>query len=579
MTRNPMVRKLRAILVVVLLGATGFFVYRFGRRTRADQVVKPVSGIWVVDDSVLIKGDSPPVSSNAIWDGKTIKLFGMRNEVVSFQIAVRPPQAMLDLQYTIEPLAGAGGLALPASAVTVFREHYLEVTVPSQDGERPIPHRQGAGWYPCQAVPLAAGKSIDAHADRAAAFWFDITIPPDAKPGRYQGRVTAGGAALQASYDLELEVLPLDMPREIHFRNWFYYGPEQMSEYYGAKDVTQILTRERAFHKLAHDHRMSMGTEMTLEGAGFRWDAWWGRFGPYLTGSAFDSGPCRGVGLCVQPVNIAREASEKDFKAAAKEIVQFFSDKKLLPKVVFSCWDEPGDADAYREIRRIGQWTHDAVGKKLPVMVTEQVAPEKPEWGSLEGYLDIFCSDKSSDAEMARVRNAGGQVWVYNGGLAGAPLIDCPLLGMAAWGPAMWRWKIGAWYMWDCTYWRQKHYGVKVATDLYSNPLTFDETLRKKDGKPYPAAWAMRMNGDGVLIYPGEPVGVAGPVASLRMKAVRRGAQDYEYLWLLKQKGQEKQADEFACRLATDRYQYEENPDAWHKARREMADLLLGAKR
>ena len=56
--------------------------------------------------------------------------------------------------------------------------------------------------------------------------------------------------------------------------------------------------------------------------------------------------------------------------------------------------------------------------------------------------------------------------------------------------------------------------------------------------------------GNGVLIYPGirlPDVGlpaIDGPVSCLRMKAYRRGLQDYEYGWLLKQAGKEKVADD-----------------------------------
>jgi hypothetical protein len=39
-----------------------------------------------------------------------------------------------------------------------------------------------------------------------------------------------------------------------------------------------------------------------------------------------------------------------------------------------------------------------------------------------------------------------------------------------------------------------------------------------------------------MYIYRGETMGLAEPVASIRLKILRRGAQDYEYFWLLSQK-------------------------------------------
>ena len=49
--------------------------------------------------------------------------------------------------------------------------------------------------------------------------------------------------------------------------------------------------------------------------------------------------------------------------------------------------------------------------------------------------------------------------------------------------------------------------------------------------------------GNGTYVYPGAGLpdvgfkAIDGPVPSMRLKTMRRGAQDYEYLWLLSQKG------------------------------------------
>ena len=55
--------------------------------------------------------------------------------------------------------------------------------------------------------------------------------------------------------------------------------------------------------------------------------------------------------------------------------------------------------------------------------------------------------------------------------------------------------------------------------------------------------------GNGVLFYSGARLpdiglpAIDGPVSGLRMKAYRRGLQDYEYCWLLSQKGKGAVAD------------------------------------
>jgi len=47
---------------------------------------------------------------------------------------------------------------------------------------------------------------------------------------------------------------------------------------------------------------------------------------------------------------------------------------------------------------------------------------------------------------------------------------------------------------------------------------------------PHPPPWAGMNNGDGYVVYPGED----GPLPSIRLKVMRDGIEDYEYLYILK---------------------------------------------
>ena len=48
-----------------------------------------------------------------------------------------------------------------------------------------------------------------------------------------------------------------------------------------------------------------------------------------------------------------------------------------------------------------------------------------------------------------------------------------------------------------------------------------------------------------MLVYRGETMGLDEPAASIRLKGLRRGSQDYEYFWLLSQsKGGNEMLDE-----------------------------------
>jgi hypothetical protein len=53
-----------------------------------------------------------------------------------------------------------------------------------------------------------------------------------------------------------------------------------------------------------------------------------------------------------------------------------------------------------------------------------------------------------------------------------------------------------------------------------------------------------------MLVYRGETMGLDEPAASIRLKALRRGSQDYEYFWLASQLPDGRRTvDRFWCKL------------------------------
>ena len=106
--------------------------------------------------------------------------------------------------------------------------------------------------------------------------------------------------------------------------------------------------------------------------------------------------------------------------------------------------------------------------------------------------------------------------------------------------------------------------------DLYENPLNFDETRKPN----YPERDAIRINGDGIVFYPGYDVGLDEPVASFVMKSLRRGLQDYEYLWLLKKAGKESELKPIVDSLIPGQKTWNGSVTAWYDARLKLGALL-----
>ncbi len=103
------------------------------------------------------------------------------------------------------------------------------------------------------------------------------------------------------------------------------------------------------------------------------------------------------------------------------------------------------------------------------------------------------------------------------------------------------------------------------------------------------------LNGDALLIYPGEFVGLYQPIPSISLKMLRRGSQDYEYLWLAaRATGDPAATDEIANRVLFramhealkpsqddgppgERDSRSHDPEQWDAARRRLADRIMNA--
>src|SRR5260221_14790024 len=100
-----------------------------------------------------------------------------------------------------------------------------------------------------------------------------------------------------------------------------------------------------------------------------------------------------------------------------------------------------------------------------------------------------------------------------------------------------------------------------------------DEALSKA-ADPWKDVYLFGGNGDGTLFYPGRPDRIGGrtdiPIESIRLKLIREGMEDYEYLALLAKLGGSSAADEFADRIVKKPYSWESQPEVFLKVRQEL---------
>ena len=85
----------------------------------------------------------------------------------------------------------------------------------------------------------------------------------------------------------------------------------------------------------------------------------------------------------------------------------------------------------------------------------------------------------------------------------------------------------------------------------------------------------MRFNGEGSLFYPGKDAGIDGPVASIRLKNLRDGMEDYEYFVLLQQRAGRQAVDEIVRQAVPTWGTWDRNPYRLLELRKLLAREIL----
>jgi hypothetical protein len=237
-----------------------------------------------------------------------------------------------------------------------------------------------------------------------------------------------------------------------------------------------------------------------------------------------------------------------------------------LHKAFVYAVDEPAP-EQYERCREVSAWVKQT-DPALRFLLTEQFEAELAE------AVDIWCPvlARVDLGGLAELQRQGEEFWWYTCANPRAPhptfLVDD--YGVAPrilpWMNA--RFNVGGLLYWQTTQWR-------AVGNPWEDPLTL----------PWLGA-----NGDGSLLYPGPPVGLEGPVASLRLKLIREGIEDYEYLAMLRrlvneQAGAEPQADgsdpggkrvaELCQPLFTEFTDYNTDATALERVRAQVAEEIV----
>ena len=466
---------------------------------------------------------------------------GARAGYISFQVVARFHG---DVEYSIEliPPPGAG---LQAG---VFREwyhflekkktHYPDALIPAR-----MPYRSRMP-EPDNRLP----------AQKAQAFWVDIWIPADARPGEYPFRFRLHSTEGNADLAIPVKVLTATVPdRDVVTIDHNSYGSSWIGDLYPNEQAREgkrffisnrffnlihayhrIFYEHRGiFHQLGYGHGGKVGPEFApaLEGSGRRkhvasWDLFDRHYGPLFDGTAF-ARTRRGahpIPFAYLPVNPEWPASylwwgepgyEAEFVNVVSEMERHFREKNWTgtrlelffnhkKRYMGFPWD--GDEVRFPEDNRYfheyGRLLKKAVPPDSPVKFVFRADVSwdmERQSKDLAGIVNMWvCAGSilSWYPEVAHsLKQRGDVVWFYSG----PPHVTQVSAKIAEFPLQAWLWGIDGYVHW----------------------------LTVSAG---PDPWFHFDGGGTALVYSGERFGIEEPIPGIRLKIQRNAVQDLALL-------------------------------------------------
>lgn len=542
-----------------------------------------IERIWAVDDGEKIKQEdiNNPLatdSKNGVWQNNSVNIFGARNEIVAFQIIIQAgAKGAQDINVSLSDLSN-GSSKIPGSAtgssdpfdyrgrnVELFTEHYLHMIKRSpplwffSDSAKPSTYY--TGWVPDCLIPFAAqpgkgGAPFSIEANKNQAVWADILIPKTAVAGTYKGTITVSeGRKEIKTIPLSLMVYDFTLSDTTHLHNMFGYSPGGIAGRHNVKRGSdEYYNLEIKYYQLAHRHRFDLVAEVPDLGVMTKY------YKRYLTGEIYNAeknyeGPGENIGNSTFSIGYGgdlpaeyggsiEKMNKSDWWKGSDAWENWFRQnapgvdrhKYLYPdEPDFKGPDKAKGTGSMDTIRMQASWSHTdpGPGKSIPVLVTNKIRPD------LKGYVDFWSISAQewvtdlTPADYSSERAKGRIFGIYNGfrpGM-GAVVSDADAVEFRVMPWIVWKYNIHQYFYWSTTFWTR--------LNVFINPTTYED----------------RINGDGTFLYPGQDAmfpdqdrKLAGPLSSIRAKNWRRGAQDYEYMWLAKSLGLEKELKEIVDR-------------------------------
>ena len=491
--------------------------------------------VWQVNPLVKVFPDTPAAAAV-----QAVEVECARNEYEPFQLALRSRAVLQSVTVTVSELRGPAGAVLPP--VKVERVGFVPVDHPTAyyrtdvpDWCRKVPTGTVAtdGWAGAWPDPLLPARPFDLGTpSRTQPIWFTVHVPTGAAAGIYRGEITLGASVGQiAVLPLTVTVLPFALPDRTRLKAIFdfrrgpggWHGPD-----------ANLPAERRKWLRLMSEHRLAIdGIEpppqfayqdglVTMDASEFDATATlcFDELGMnacytpkffYLFGWAYP--PKKFFGL---------EPFTPEWTAAFQQAYRLFTGhlraKGWQDKFVYYVSDEPHFEREFvvEQMKKLCALIHE-VDPKVPIY--SSTWRHCPDWDESLDLWGVGQHGSFPVSEMERLQKAGKRMWFT---CDGQMATDTPFLATERMLPYYClKYGVEGFEFWGLSWWTY-------------NPWErgWHSYIRQSDDgkKRY---WIRYPNGDGFLAYPGQTIGVDGPVSCIRLEQIREGLEDYEAMALL----------------------------------------------
>jgi len=502
--------------------------------------------VWVVPSSLHRVGptDAPGGKTNVV-------IQAARGEFQSFQVAIHAPgDGLTNVNFSVSKLVGSQGAMISAANLILYREFYLTVKhhSPTYNGPPNLPITK-VRTFPDALIPFldpathkppveAEFRAVpfDLVAGRNAVFWVDVFVPRGAAAGQYRGVyiVTSDQGVFVGR--VCMEVWGFTLPIE----------PSLKSSFNGGGTTVPGVNEELLRNRIMPD-TVNPANEKGLIN----------RYGLNATDLGFFSGVSYGQCDPSDPPSLAAIKSAK----ATHQPDLYLYDETADPES--SC-----TSPAF--YRAMIAWAQNLHRAGVDNLVTQEPVPQLYDDGLGTGRsaVDVWTmlplayndAQSFSPPRVTYVLQKGDKVWSYNDLVQDSysPKWELDFL------PINYRIQAGfisqSLGLTGLLYWS--------VDDWSADPWEDPQGMQEPD---YP--------GEGVLVYPGAPAGLKGVAPSMRLRYLRDGAQDYEYVQLLKNCGQVEFALAEARKVGPDWTHWTRDESLLESVRKQLGSQIAASNR